>query len=233
METPRELARAMDAGLDPIEVYGLEEVLSDEPAVERAVAGGAEPIAVTSAVLQKLSYRENPRGFVAVMQAKARGLSDLAMEADACVIVCSGLEKPGNLGAILRSADALGAGAVLIDRPDYDLYNPNALRASTGAVFTVPVVGDHTDALIAWLKDNGFKVCAATPDAEVAVGAVDVTGRIAWVLGSEAEGLGGEWLEAADTAVTIPMRGQTTDSLNVSVSAALLLYETDRQRRGV
>ena len=231
LESPRELGRAMDAGLKVVEVYALASVFSDDREVGRAMRSGADAIEVNRAVLDKLAYRENPHGFVAVMRAESQTLQALAVDTDACVLVCSGLEKPGNLGAILRSADALGAGAVLIDQPDFDLFNPNGIRASTGAIFTVPVITAEPEELMDWLGVNRFRVCATTPDGDTPIERIDATGRIAWVLGSEAEGLTSDWLHAADEAVTVPMGGRATDSLNVSVTAALLLYETQRQRR--
>ena len=231
IEEERLLGRAMDAGFEPAEVYFVSEWLGEEAGglVERAAAAGAALFEVSEPVLRKAAYRRNPRGFIAVMKAPVRRLVDLPAGGPGPLIVCNALEKPGNLGAILRSADAAGAAAVLPDRPHPDVFNPNCLRASAGAAFSVPIVGAEPGELIDWLRGHRTPIIAVTPDAPRTCFEADLSGRCAIVLGAEAEGLGDTWREAADAAVSIPMRG-TVDSLNVSVAAAIILYEAARQR---
>jgi TrmH family RNA methyltransferase len=145
------------------------------------------------------------------------------------VVVVEGGEKPGNVGAILRTADAAGVDALILCGAGTDMYNPNAIRASLGAIFSVDVVQAETTAVIQWLQQNKFKTIAATPAAEDVYYNVEMGGKTAVVMGSESDGLTDEWLAAADVQVVIPMHG-IVDSLNLSVSTALLLYEVVRQR---
>lgn len=222
VETPRALARALAAGLVLRELW-----LGPDHGLERLPP--AHHHTVPASVLAKIAYRQHPSGFVAVFEAPARTLADLPAPAAPLYVVCSGLEKPGNLGAILRSADGAGADAVLLDRDAVDLFSPQTIRASTGAVFTLPVAGAPADALVPWLRGRGVQIVAATPDADRRYTDVDLTGPTALVMGAEAEGLDGGWRGAADARVRIPMAG-VADSLNVSVAAALLVYEARRQR---
>ncbi len=230
IETVRDLTRATGAGFDVAEFYATDRAWQTEPALRRAAADAA-CFTVTDDVLAKAAYRENPSGFVAVLRARWLTLGDLRLGATPALLVCSGLEKPGNLGAILRTADAIGCDAVLVDSAEADLFNPNCVRASTGAVFGVPIVCAEVDELIAWLNGAGVTVCAATPEAERTIDKVDLRQPFAWVVGSEAEGLTERWRAAAGVTASVPMRGRSVDSLNVSVTAALLLYEAVRQRR--
>ncbi|MEW5852892.1 MAG: RNA methyltransferase [Myxococcota bacterium] len=225
IERTRELTRALDAGLTVTEVYATRD---DDEAVRRAVREGARLASVNEAVLHKMSYQENPQGFVAVVRARTRPLSALPAERG-LFLVCSGLEKPGNVGAILRSADAAGASGVIIDDEKFDLFNPNCIRSSTGAVFSLPISCASRLDVMAWLQDHGVRVVAATPEASVRYTDADLTGAVALVVGAEAEGLDEAWRKSASTRVAIPMRG-VADSLNVSVTAALLLFEAVRQR---
>ncbi|MEK7850807.1 MAG: RNA methyltransferase, partial [Deltaproteobacteria bacterium] len=146
------------------------------------------------------------------------------------LVVVEGVEKPGNLGAILRSADAASADGVMVCGKSTDIYNPNVIRASIGTVFTVPIVEGSSAEIINWFRGKGVKIVAATPHAETEYFDADLSGPCAIVMGSEHEGLSDAWLKEADTLVRIPMKGEA-DSLNLSVSTALLLYEAVRQRR--
>ncbi len=227
VETWRSLTRAVDAGIAVEAVYATAEVWAAWPA--EVDVGAAERVVISPAVLAKIAYRQHPIGFVAVLVAPPRALADLPSPAAPLYVVCSGLEKPGNLGAILRSADGAGVTAVLVDQPDVDLFAPQCVRASTGAVFSLPVVGAPIAALVEWLQARGVQLVAATPDAAALYTAVDLTGPTALVMGAEAEGLAGGWRAVADVPVRLPMHG-TADSLNVSVAAAVLMYEAARQR---
>ncbi len=227
VERARELERAIDAGFVVVEFYIWPERFKELPLLERIQERGADIVEVNEAVLAKIAYQENPQGFVAVMHARTTELA--AIPATGLFLVCSGLEKPGNVGAILRSADAAGAAGVLIDAAGFDLFNPNCVRASTGAVFSMPIVCGGREEILQWLKVNKVRLIAATPGGAARYSEADLRGDVAIVVGAEAQGLAPQWIDAADIAVSIPMRG-TADSLNVSVTAALLLFEAVRQR---
>jgi TrmH family RNA methyltransferase len=228
VETVRILTRARSAGLRVHALY-FDPLAFDAPALISALAAdGVQIFEVTAGLLAKAAYRQNPEGFIAVVAGAPAELSALDALVDPLLVVCSGLEKPGNLGAILRSADGAGVDAVLLDQP-VDLFNPNCVRASTGAVFSVPVVSASPAALQAWLKQRGVRMLAATPDAPGLYTEADLTGPLAIVMGSEAHGLAADWRAAANLPVRLPMHG-LADSLNVSVAAAVLMYEAARQR---
>ena len=181
-------------------------------------------------VYAKVAYREGTEGIIAEVKAKYLTLDDLALKENPLVMVLEGVEKPGNLGAVLRSADAAGADAVIVCDPLTDLYNPNLIRASIGAIFTVPVVCCSSDEAIAFLKARGIRILTAQLQDSSAYYDVDMTCGTALVMGTEATGLTPVWRTAADAHILIPMLGRL-DSLNVSVSAAILLYEAVRQRK--
>lgn len=226
VETPRDLARALAAGLTIECLYGLPAALAALAPLPAAVP----TVTVSPEVLAKMAWRAHPEGFVAVVCAPRRALAELPRPTGpALYLVASGLEKPGNLGAMLRSADGAGAHAVLVDRADADLFAPEVVRASTGVVFSLPVVGAPTAELVGWLRRGGVRLVAATPEAAAPYTAEDLTGPTALILGAEATGLDGDWRAVADATVGVPMAG-VADSLNVSVTAALLLYEAARQR---
>ncbi len=167
---------------------------------------------------------------IAEVKVKERTLDGLEMREKPLVVVLEGVEKPGNLGAVLRSADAAGADAVIVCDPLTDLWNPNLIRASIGAVFTVPTVCCSSAEAIAWLKARGIRILTAQLQDSSVYYDADMTGPTAIVMGTEATGLTDPWRQAADAHVLIPMLGRL-DSLNVSVSAAILLYEAVRQRQ--
>ena len=179
----------------------------------------------------KVAYREGTEGVIAEVKAKYLTLEDLALKENPLVMVLEGVEKPGNLGAVLRSADAAGADAVIICDPLTDLYTPNLIRASIGAVFTVPVVCCSSEEAIAFLKARGIRILTAQLQDSSPYYNVDMRTGTALVMGTEATGLTPVWRSAADAHILIPMLGRL-DSLNVSVSAAILLYEAVRQRMG-
>jgi RNA methyltransferase, TrmH family len=192
-------------------------------------ARGGEVIRVTRPVFEKISYREGPDGWLAVVPAIDANLGKLDLPADPLVLVCAGLEKPGNLGAILRTADAAGVAAVIAADPVTDWGNPNVVRASKGTVFSVPVASGTSAAVLEWIGAHRLRVVAATPDARQLITEADLTGPTAIAVGAEQTGLTADWLERADLRVRIPMFGRA-DSLNVSTSAAIITYEAVRQR---
>jgi len=185
---------------------------------------------VSKEVYSKISYREGTEGVMAEVRVPQRRLEDLALPENPLVMVLESVEKPGNLGAVLRSADAAGADAVLCCDPLTDLWNPNLIRASIGAVFTVPCVACSSQEAIAWLKARGIRILTAQLQDSSLYYDCDMTAGTAIVMGTEATGLTQQWREAADAHIRIPMLGRL-DSLNVSVSAAILLFEAVRQRQ--
>ncbi len=186
-------------------------------------------VEVPRELYEKIAYRGGTEGMIAEVKVKERTLEGLEMRENPLVVVLEGVEKPGNIGAVLRSADAAGADAVLICDPLTDLYNPNLIRASIGAVFTVQVVCCSSEEAIKWLKDNKINIYTAQLQDSSWYYDTDMTGGTAIVVGTEATGLTDGWREAADGHIRIPMLGEL-DSLNASVSAAILLFEAVRQR---
>lgn len=181
-------------------------------------------------VFQKISWRENPDGFIALAKPRHLKLAKIKLSRNPLVVILEALEKPGNLGAILRSADAAGADAVIINNPKTDIYNPNVIRASRGAVFTNQIAAAGTEEIKEWLKKNKIKSLAAAPEAKKLYTEIDYKKPLAIILGEEHQGLSQCWLEEAEEKIRIPMAGRI-DSLNVSVSAAIILFEAVRQRQ--
>lgn len=186
-------------------------------------------IEVPDHLYDKLAYRGSTEGVIALVRAKERGLKDLQLGPEPLIMVLESVEKPGNLGAVLRSADAAGADAVIICDPLTDLYNPNLIRSSVGSVFTVQLAAASSEEAISFLKSLNIKILTAQLQDSSLYYETDMTGATAIVMGAEATGLSRQWREAADAHIRIPMLGRM-DSLNVSVSAAVLLYEAVRQR---
>lgn len=180
-------------------------------------------------LFKKVAYRENPDGFLALAKQPKINLSDIQVRKNALVIVLETVEKPGNLGAILRSADAAGVDAVLICDPQTDVFNPNAIRASLGAVFTNKVVTCRNEEAKNWLEKNKIKIYAATAHTDFKYTDINFKEALAIVIGTEHTGLSKFWRESADQQIKIPMKGKI-DSLNASVSAAIILFEAIRQR---
>jgi TrmH family RNA methyltransferase len=233
VEGRREVRRALDAGL-PIEHLFVEDTgpAGADPAVvslaRSAEQAGARIFPVNAAVSAKLALREGAEGVVAVFGMPDAPPGRLRLPERPLVLAASAIEKPGNVGALLRSADAFGVSA-FVTEGGTDLWNPNVIRASLGCVFTVPVAALPAGELVPWLRALSLRVIAATPDAAAAPSEVDFRGAVAILVGSEESGLPSSVLASADARVRIPMRGHA-DSLNVSVSAGILLYEADRQR---
>ncbi len=186
-------------------------------------------IEVSKEVYAKVSYREGTEGIIAEVRVPERKLEGLVLPENPLVVVLESVEKPGNLGAVLRSADAAGADAVLVCDPLTDLWNPNLIRASIGAAFTVPTVACSTEEAIAFLQARGIRILTAQLQDSSLYYDCDMTVGTALVMGTESTGLTDRWRQAADAHIRIPMLGRL-DSLNVSVSAAILLFEAVRQR---
>lgn len=190
---------------------------------------GAGVTQLSRAAFEKVAYREGPDGVIAVLDAPGLGLHEIPTRTPDFLLVAEHVEKPGNLGAILRTADAAGVDAVVAADPVTDWGNPNVVRGSKGAVFSVPVASATTAETLTWLKQRGVAILAATPHTDVFHTDVDLTGPVAIAVGAEKEGLSAELMDAADIRVRIPMGGHV-DSLNVATSAAILMYEVVRQR---
>jgi TrmH family RNA methyltransferase len=178
---------------------------------------------------QKMAYRDKSDGIIAVLEARHLSFDDLQLPANPFVIVLESVEKPGNLGAVLRTADAARVDAVIVCDPTTDIYNPNVIRSSIGCVFTQQVVACNCKEALHWLKQADIRIFAAELDASQWYHETDFTQPSAIVMGTEADGLTGFWLKNADCHIKIPMRGYI-DSLNVSVSTAILTFEAMRQR---
>ena len=226
-----ELRLALAGGVRPITLFHCPDLThaADAGLLMQAATLGAEIVEVSSPVFAKMAYRDNPDGWLAVVPAVRRTLADLTLGDRPLLVIAEAVEKPGNLGALLRTADAAGVTAVIVCDPATDLNNPNVVRSSRGTLFTVPVVEASTADTLAWLRAHGIAIVAATPAASRAYTAVDLTGPVAIAVGTEDEGLTPAWLAQADLAVRIPMAGRV-NSLNVSAAAALLIYEAVRQR---
>jgi TrmH family RNA methyltransferase len=181
-------------------------------------------------VFDKLSYRDRPDGLVAVAVQMKQKLADLKSSKTPLYVVAETIEKPGNLGTILRSADAVKADGVIVCDRCTDIYNPNVVRASTGTLFTLPVVEATSQEVIPWLRNQNILIAAATPHAKIEFTDANLKGPLAIAVGTEQFGLSKLWLDAADIQVRIPMLG-VADSLNVATATTLLLYEALRQRR--
>lgn len=219
-----ELTLALSCGFVPQTVLTAPELVTQTLTVPHA-----EHISVNRAVFEKISYRENPDGWMGIFPMPLRKLDDLNLSEMPLVLVAEAVEKPGNLGAILRTADAAGVDAVLVCDPRVDVWNPNVIRASRGAVFAVPTVEVESARALDWLKSRKMRVMAASPSGSQTYTSVDMKVPLAIAVGTEDDGLTEFWMSAADTCVNIPMSGRV-NSLNVSIAAALMVYETKRQR---
>lgn len=219
-----EIGLALASGLQPRTVF-----TAPELAARQMEGLSAEVITVNRPVFEKLSYRENPDGWLALFPAPKISLADIKLSASPFVIVAESVEKPGNLGAILRTADAAGVDAVFVCDPRVDLYNPNVIRASRGAIFSVKCIEVSGAEALAYLHEHKIQILAATPQAEKVYTDANLKNPIAVAVGTEDKGLTDFWLSQADMNVKIPMMGKV-NSLNVSIATALIVYEAVRQR---
>lgn len=234
VEGQRELLHCIEAGLEIDTIFTCPQLIGTTSAGNtidlekiQTLRGTYE---VTEHVYNKIAYRGGTEGLIAEVRVPVHTLSSLNLNDRPLIAVVESVEKPGNLGAILRTADAAGADAVIVCDPLTDLYNPNLIRSSIGAIFTVPCIACTTAECIAFLKKRGIRILTAQLQDSHLYYETDMTQATAIVMGTEATGLTDTWREAADAHIRIPMNGQL-DSLNVSVSAAILLFEAVRQRR--
>ena len=228
VEGRRELEHCLEAGYTVRTVFVCPEIAGD--ITEEAVENSPAVIEITPELYRKVAYREGTEGIIAEVECKELGLNELELPEKPLIVVLEAVEKPGNLGAVLRSADAACASAVIVCDPLTDLYNPNLIRASIGAIFTVPTVAATSADAIAFLKERGIQILTAQLQDSSLYYDLDMTRGTAIVMGTESTGLTDVWRKAADAHIRIPMLGRL-DSLNVSVSASILLFEAVRQRQ--
>lgn len=228
----REISRALAGGVVIAEAFVKEMA---EPADDLAALvaqlrqSGASILLTAPTAFEKISFGQRDEGIVAVAQSPQMSLASLRLPENPLVVVLEGLEKPGNVGAVLRTADAAGVSAVIVAEGGTDLYNPNTIRASLGAIFTVPVCAASSIETLAWLQTERLAIFAALVEGAVDYASASFRSSSAIILGSEAAGLSAVWRGPEVTAISLPMRG-VVDSLNVSATAAVLMYEAARQR---
>ncbi|MEI8328850.1 MAG: RNA methyltransferase [Chlamydiia bacterium] len=236
IEGYRELSRAVDGSIEIVSLFICPPLFlgeNEQSLIDKALKGGADVFSCDPKVFKKLSYRDRPDGLIAVASQMKLSLDALSRKIQGkqnpFFLVAESIEKPGNLGTILRSCDAVGVDGVIICDRCTDIYNPNVVRASVGTLFTVPVVEAEGSQVLIWLKSRGVKILSSTPNTDVEYTEADLSGPVALVVGTEQLGLSEAWLSQADVKVRIPMMG-VADSLNVATATTLLLYEVLRQR---
>lgn len=232
VEGQRELLHCINSGYAVHTVFYCTDLMSDKHLNElEGVLSGMDCMfcSIPKHLYEKVAYRGGTEGIIAELKCRNHTLDDLNLKENPLVVVLESVEKPGNLGAVLRSADAAGVDAVIVCDPLTDMYNPNLIRSSIGGIFTVPTAAAPSEDTIKWLKDKGIKIYTAQLQDSEWYYDTDMTGGTAIVMGTEATGLTDAWRKAADAHIKIPMLGKL-DSLNVSVSAAVLMYEAVRQR---
>ena len=232
LEGYRELTRGQEYGMKIVECFFSPEQFLGEneyPLLESLAQNGVKVMQVTPQILTKLAYRDRPEGLIAIAKMKRHTLEDMPIVKNGLYLVAEAIEKPGNLGSMLRSADAAGVDGLIICDKCTDIYNPNVIRASTGALFSVPLAEAASEEAMAWLRKNNIKTLAATPHTDKKYTDVDLTQAVAIVVGREQTGLTDFWMNDSDLKVVIPMLGKI-DSLNVATATTILLYEAARQR---
>ena len=234
VEGLRELIHCIEAGYELHAVFACMDILSEDDyneIVKAAETNSSDSrcYSITKAIYEKVAYRGSTEGVIAELRCKSHKLEDLKVKGNPVIVVLESVEKPGNLGAILRSADAAGVDAVIVCDPLTDMYNPNLIRSSIGGIFTVQTAAASSEETINWLKERGIKIYTAQLQDSEWYYDTNMTGGTAIIMGTEATGLTNIWRKAADAHIKIPMLGKL-DSLNVSVSAAILMYEAVRQR---
>lgn len=229
----REIRRALDARIEIEQMWFCPELYlgeSEGELVDRAAVAGAELIQATDDVFRRIAYRDRPEGLLAVCRQFETTLDRVRLSSKPLVLVVEAIEKPGNLGTMIRAAAAAAADAVVVAEPTTDVFNPNVVRSSLGTCFLVPLAVAPTDETIDWLRVNGLNIFVSSPDADTDLWDAPMHGSVALVVGSEQYGVSAAFLDQADTQVRIPMPGELIDSLNAAASAAILLFEAVRQR---
>lgn len=228
IEGKRELSLAIKSGYN-IETLLFYPDLFSKTEAKSLSQNGINSIEISLEVFQKLAHRSTTEGIIAIAQEKTNDLETLNLKENPLILVAEAPEKPGNIGALLRTADAANVDAVIIANPKTDLYNPNIIRSSIGCVFTNQIATGTTSEIIQFLNANNISIYCAALQASIPYHSQDFTKPTALVVGTEATGLSNEWLEAASQNIIIPMQGEI-DSMNVSVAAGILIFEAKRQR---
>ncbi|MDR2563368.1 MAG: RNA methyltransferase [Prevotellaceae bacterium] len=230
VEGAREINMAISGGYVCDTLFVCLELISDEiySPLRKSIME-SDVIEVSRKVFEKIAYREGSDGLLALMRIKNETLQRIKIGKNPFVIILESVEKPGNLGAILRTADAAAVDAVLICDPRCDIFNPNVIRSSLGCVFSTPIAACSSQEALLWLKEHKIKTFAAELTASILYHKIDFTSPSAIIMGTESSGLSDFWLQNADARIKIPMLGKV-DSLNVSVSTAIITYEAVRQR---
>ncbi len=233
VEGARPIERALKAGFKFTELFICSELFSvsygENELVNKFLAANIPVTRLSKEAFTKLAYREHPEGILAIGQQWDTGLENIKLSDNPLLIVLESVEKPGNLGAILRTADAVGADGVILCDPATDIFNPNVIRASTGTIFSVPLAVANSKSVIDLLKNNSISILAATPHTDNMYTDTDLSKGIAVVMGAEDKGLSQNWLNSCDLPVKLPMLG-VADSLNVSAATVAICYEALRQR---
>lgn len=228
IEGKREIELAINGSYDLETILFLPELIS-ESEILKLVKQPVTLIEINKEVYQKLAYRDTTEGLIAIAKTKPLGLSELELSANPLILIAEAPEKPGNIGALLRTADAANLDAVIVANPKSDLYNPNIVRSSVGCLFTNQIAIGSTSEIISFLKARNINIFCATLQDSESYHTQDFTKPSALVVGTEATGLSDEWRKAATQNIIIPMQG-AIDSMNVSVAAAILIFEAKRQR---
>lgn len=231
VEGEKEIRQALNAGVSADSVFICHEIATDKALIEQCIAACPTEnlFFITKDVFAKVAYRDDSGGIILLGKARSLHLHDMVLPSNPLIVILENVEKPGNLGAILRTGDAAGVDLLIICDPETDIYNPNVIRSGIGCVFTQKVIACTSDEAIAWLKKNNIAIFAAALQTEDFYHQADMAIPAALVFGTEATGLTEKWRHAADKIVKIPMLG-TIDSLNVSNSVAIMVYEAKRQR---
>lgn len=232
IEGYRECLRALESEWPLQDFYYCKDLFlgENEPELlEAAEKQGARMYSCTEPIFRKIAYRDRPDGLIAVAPQLHLGLDNLDTLENPFLLLLVGIEKPGNLGTMLRSADGAGVDAVILCDAVTDIFNPNTVRASVGTLFSVPVLEADFAACSSWLEEQGIPLLAMTPHADKSLYQSNLSGPVAVAVGSEMLGLSDDWLKRAEMKVSLPMAG-LADSLNVSTAAAITLYEVCRQR---
>lgn len=230
VEGLREISLAKKGGFKIEEVYFCEEMISSEKVVKLLQNIKVSMVEISSEVYNKIAYRGSTEGIICIAKSKDLSLQNLKIDSkEPLILVAEAPEKPGNIGAILRTADAANVDAVLIANPKTDIYNPNIIRSSVGCVFTTNIAEGTTGEILKFLKERNISIFAAELEASQVYSSMDFTGACAIVVGTEATGLSEEWLKNSYQNIIIPMQGEI-DSMNVSVAAGILVFEAKRQR---
>ncbi|MBI3135126.1 MAG: RNA methyltransferase [Bacteroidetes bacterium] len=229
IEGVREISLAQQGGFEIEAFYVCPEIFIQDSAYSIDLVA-KDVLHLPAAVFSKVAYRENTGGIIAIAKTKSTGLGDLPVQTNGLYLVLEKVEKPGNIGAMLRTADAAGLNGVIVCDPATDFYNPNVVRSSVGCLFTVPIASATNQQVLDWCRLHGIQTCAAALTARQAYDQVNFKTASAILMGSESEGLSDFWLKQADQQIIIPMKGRI-DSMNVSNAAAILIFEAVRQRR--